>query len=258
MRRTLPIWLALALPLFVASPLYAQDEPAMVQSWFRMFLWSDDFIGLLIIWLLLTMSAASLGFTIKLIIDCRRATLIPEDTQQQVHSMLGEKRYREAIEYAGTDPSYLGKVISAGLGEASNGFSSMERAIEEAGDYETTRLLRPIEYLNVLGNIAPMMGLFGTVYGMIRAFQSLVESGGKPDPAKLAAGISTALVTTFWGLIVAMPALTAYALIRNRVDALTSEGLIMAEELIRPFRPGSKKVGSTARSKPAVKTGGQV
>ena len=258
MRRILPLWLAFVLPLFVTSPLYAQDEPAIVQSWFRMFLWSDDFIGLLIIWLLLTMSAASLGYTIKLMIDCRRATLVPEDTQQQIQSMLSEKRYREAIEYAETDPSYLGQVISAGLGEASNGYSAMERAIEESADYETTRLLRPIEYLNVLGNIAPMMGLFGTVYGMIRAFQSLVESGGKPDPGKLAAGISTALVTTFWGLIVAMPALTAYALIRNRMDALTSEGLIMAEELIRPFRPGSKKPSGAGRSKPAVKTGGQV
>jgi len=252
MRRAFPAWVAVGLSLVTTSPLFAQDEPTISHSWFRMFLWNDDIIGLVIIWLLLLMSALSVGFTIKLLIDCRRATLIPDDTQQHLEAMLAEKRYREAIEFASSDPSYLGKVVSSGLGEASNGYGAMERAIEEAGDTETTRLLRPIEYLNVLGNIAPMMGLFGTVYGMIMAFQKLVESGGKPDPSKLASGISTALVTTFWGLIVAMPALAAYALIRNKVDALTSDGLIVAEELIKPFKPGAKRVGSGA-SKPSAR-----
>ncbi len=256
MRRALSVWLACLVCAVAATPLMAQDEPTISSSWFRMFLWNDDIIGLLIIWVLLLMSAVSVGFTIKLLIDCRRATLVPEDTQQQLQSMLADKRYRDAIEYAGSDPSYLGKVVSSGLNEASSGYGAMERAIEEAGDAETTRLLRPIEYLNVLGNIAPMMGLFGTVYGMIVAFQKLVESGGKPDPGKLAAGISTALVTTFWGLVVAMPALAAYALIRNKVDALASEGLIMAEELIKPFKPGGKKAssGSTSRGRSSSKT----
>lgn len=259
MRRASSVWLALLLPLFGASPLMAQDEPAVSSSWFRMFLWNDDVIGLMITWLLLFMSAGSVGYTIKLLLDLRRATLVPEDTQQNLQSLLAEKRYRDAIEYAGSDPSYLGKIVSSGLNEASNGYGAMERAIEEAGDTETTRLLRPIEYLNVLGNIAPMMGLFGTVYGMIVAFQKLVESGGKPDPAKLASGISTALVTTFWGLVVAMPALAAYALIRNKVDALASEGLITAEELIKPFKPGAKKPPPVAGTRPrgATKPGGR-
>lgn len=246
MRRALYASVMLMVPLMTPLPLYAQDEPQVASSWFRMFLWNDDIIGLLIIWLLLLMSAVSIGFTIKLLIDCRRATLVPEETQQQLQSMLAKKRYRDAIEYAAADPSYLGRVVSSGLEEASNGYVAMERSIEEAGDAETTRLLRPIEYLNVLGNIAPMMGLFGTVYGMIVAFQKLVESGGKPDPGKLASGISTALVTTFWGLVVAMPALAAYALIRNRVDALTADGLIMAEDLIKPFKPGAKKTSSSS------------
>jgi biopolymer transport protein ExbB len=253
MRRAFTGWIATGLILIIGSPLLAQDEPTVASSWFRMFLWSDDIIGLVIIWLLLLMSAVSLGFTIKLVIDYRRITIIPQDTHEHVQAMLGEKRYREAIEFAGGDPSYLGRVVSAGLNEASNGYGAMERAIESSGDAEATRLLRPIEYLNVLGNIAPMMGLFGTVYGMIVAFQKLVESGGKPDPGKLAGGISTALVTTFWGLIVAMPALAGYALIRNKVDALTSEGLVMAEELIRPFKPGARKAASGGGSSGSAK-----
>ena len=150
--------------------------------------------------------------------------VVPEDTQQHIETMLAEKRYREAIEFSGSEPSYLAKVVSSGLNEASNGYAAMERALEETSDAETTRMLRPIEYLNVLGNIAPMLGLFGTVYGMIVAFNKLVETGGKPDPGELAAGISTALVTTFWGLVVAMPALAAYALIRNQPRRVDQRG----------------------------------
>ncbi len=228
-----------------ATPVLAAETVTTTQSWFKMFLWNDDLIGLIIIWVLLMMSAISVGFTIKLLLDNRRSSLVPEETQQQVETMLVEKRYREAIEYAGNDPSYLGKVVTSGLTEAGNGYGAMERAMEETSDAEATRLLRPIEYLNVLGNIAPMLGLFGTVYGMIVAFQKLVESGGKPDPGKLAAGISTALVTTFWGLVVAIPALTAYAIVRNKVDAVTTEGLLMAEQLIEPFKPAANRSGQS-------------
>lgn len=252
MRRLFTAALTVGLMSIVSSPVWAQGETATTtsSSWFRMFLWSDDPLGLGIIWLLLIMSAISIGLTIKLVLDNRRTELVPDNTQLQVEAMLAEKRYREAIEFAGSDPSYLGKVVSSGLNEASNGYGAMERAIEESSDAETTRILRPIEYLNVLGNISPMLGLFGTVYGMIVAFQKLVEAGGKPDPAKLASGISTALVTTFWGLVVAVPALAAYALIRNKVDAITSEGLIMAEELIKPFKPSGKRSSSSSASRP--------
>ncbi len=234
--------------LVLAPAALAQDNAPQTKNYAQMFLWSDDVIGLAIIWLLLLLSATSIGYAIKLTLQYRRSTLLPDETRDELESLLAEKKYREAIDYANSDDSYLGKVAAAALNEAANGFSAMERAIEETGDAETTRVLRPIEYLNVLGNIAPMLGLFGTVYGMILAFQQLVASSGQPDPAELAAGISTALVTTFWGLVVAIPALAAYALVRNKIDALTSEGLLIAEELINPFKPGAKRSSSSSAS----------
>jgi len=234
---------AALLPLLFASPALAQDDV----TWAGQFLWSDDPIGLTVIWVLIGMSFGVLGYAIKLFLQYRRSSVIPEDTQIEIEQLLSEKKYREAIDYVKEDDSYLGKLVSAALAEASNGYGAMERAVEEAGDAETSKVLRPIEYLNVIGNVAPMLGLFGTVYGMILAFQQLVAAGGSPDPAELAAGISTALVTTFWGLIVAMPALAAYALIRNRVDALTADGLLVAEEIIKPFKP-SRKSSSSKRS----------
>jgi len=247
--RRICIGLAAVGIMLMTMPLFAQDGAAPTApsgsgtgsvSWFQMFLVPGsgtpsgiDIIGTMVVWVLLILSAVNTGFMIHLGIKNRRITLIPFETYTQIEAMLNEKRYREAIDYTATDDSYLSKLVGAALNEAANGYSAMERAVEEVGDAETTKTLRPVEFLNVVGNI--------------RAFQKLVELGGKPDPAALASGISTALVTTFWGLVVAIPALAGYALIRNRIDALTSEGLLMAEELIRPFKPGAKKTGSTGK-----------
>jgi biopolymer transport protein ExbB len=233
----------------VAPVLAADVDGEQSMSLFQMFFWSGDPLGIVVIWMLLLMSMFSIGYSIKVFINYRKSTLIPEAFHDQIETMIKEKRYREAIDFSASDPSYLAKLVSSALHEANNGFRAMERAVEETGDAETTRMLRPIEYLNVVGNISPMMGLFGTVYGMIRAFQVLVAVGGRPDPGLLAAGISTALVTTFWGLIVAIPALAVYALIRNKIDALSSEGVIQAEQLLKPFKPsGRKRTGGGSRA----------
>ena len=240
-----------------AGPALAQpaEAPAVSEevetSFFQQFFWTSDLLGLCVIWLLLLMSFVSIAFSIRLFIRSRRAVIVPQDTVAQLKTLLSEKQYRGAIEYIGEDASYIGKLVGAALGEAAAGYTAMERAIDEEGDYEMSKMLRPVEYLNVVGNIAPMLGLFGTVYGMIVAFEALVASGGKPDPATLAGGIGTALVTTFWGLVVAMPALATYALVRNRIDALTAEGLVIASDLIKVFKPGPRRGGAAGSSSPS-------
>ena len=239
----------LATLCLLASPLArAQDAEEGSASFFQAFFLSDDWLGLGIIWLLIAGSVVSISLTILFISRYRKATIMPAETRDGLDDLLQQKKYREAIAFANEDTSFLGKITSSALNEAANGYGAMERALEESGDYETTRILRPIEVLNVLGNIAPMMGLFGTVYGMIVAFQKLVDAGGSPDPVDLAAGISTALVTTFWGLVVAIPALAAYAVIRNKIDAVTAEALLSAEQIIRPFRPARRKPAAEAEA----------
>ncbi len=243
MFRRLAFVSAMGFAALLTSPALAQETSKT--SVFRMFFAppaSDflDWLGVAMIWGLIALSGVSVGLIISMAMKNRRSSLVPATTYETLSALMNEKKYREAIEYANADPSYLGQVAAAGLNEAANGYGAMERAVEEQSDHETTRLLRPIEYLNVLGNIAPMLGLFGTVYGIIVAFARLVAAGGKPDPGALAGGISTALVTTFWGLVIAMPALAAYSMIRNKIDEYTTEGLLMSEDLIRPFKPGAK------------------
>lgn len=232
----------------------AQDGETVTTNWFQAFIWPDGpILGNLIIVLLLIMSAIVMGFSLMLVLKFRRNQVIPDETRDEIEALLAEKKYREAIEFAQEEDSYLGQVASAALSEAANGYAAMERAVEESGDATAVKMLRPIEYLNVLGNISPMIGLFGTVFGMIVAFQALVEGGGSADPVKLAGGISTALVTTFWGLVVAIPALSAYSLIRNKVDAHCAEGLLIVEELITPFKPSGKKKAGAGTSASTTK-----
>lgn len=240
--------------LSFASPVFAQSGGKSM-SYFEMFFWSDDPIGLVMTWGIILMSAVNVGLSIHFATKYRQTTIIPETTYTQLEIMLEEKRYRDAIDFAANDPSYLARLVDAALNEASNGYAAMERAMEEASDTHFSKMMRPLEWLAVLGNVAPMCGLFGTVYGMIVSFGKLVESGGKPDPAQLAGGISTALVTTLWGLVVAIPALTVYGWLKMKADGLAAEGMTMAEDLISPFKPGGKKKEKPAApgAKPAPK-----
>lgn len=226
----------------------AADGGATAVTWFHMFLLAGGPVGLFIIWALVLLSVLCLGFIIRYVIYYRRKRLLPQETYDRIHQSLKSKQYAKAINLAEEDESLLGRLTCAALREANHGYGAMARAIEEASDVEIARMLRPIEYLNVAGNISPMMGLFGTVYGMIVAFQQLVAAGGSPEVGQLAGGISTALITTFWGLVVAIPALAAYALIRNKIDAICSEGLIMAEQLIEPFKPSGQPTGVSSSS----------
>jgi len=133
----------------------------------------------------------------------------------------------------------LGYVVHAALLEASNGFAAMERAVEETLDERSARLFRKTEYLNIIGNVSPMIGLFGTVVGMILLFAEIHAADTFPGARIVADRIAIALITTFWGLAVAIPALSIYAVFRNRIDVLTAECTLASEHLLSVFKPGA-------------------
>jgi len=191
-------------------------------------------------WIIWLISVATLALIITYLIQIRRANIMPALVQMQIQELFDQKQYREAIDLTSGEPSFLSYVVHAALADAAHGYPSMERAMEEAAEERTTKLLRSIEWLNLIGNIGPMLGLLGTVWGMIRAFLKILEIGGMPDPGKLAGDIGIALVTTLLGLSVAIPALSVFAIMRNRIDALTSEAMVIGQQLIANFRPGGK------------------
>ena len=207
-----------------------------------------EILGSLIIWFLLLLSVVSIGLIGNLALANQRKTILPADVVAEARRLLAAGEYRRVLELTGRDRSYFGEILHAALNQAGGGFAAVTRSLEQASDELATARLRRLEYLNVLGQVSPMIGLFGTVYGMILAFQAIVTAGGNADPVLLAGGIGTALTTTFWGLVVAIPALTGYGIIRNKIDELTAEATLTAQELLNQFRPrSSKSSGDTAK-----------
>lgn len=218
---------------------FGQEEAVGMGGATRVF---DHFVGDggPITWfILIPLSVATIALTVEHCLSIRRPTVIPDSSVERFAGLLEQKQYAEALEFAAEDNSMLSHVIHGGLSEASNGFTAMERAMEESMDERAAHLLRKIEYLNVIGNVSPMIGLFGTVFGMIKLFASIGDFGGNLDAGQIADDISIALVTTFWGLLVAIPALSIFALFRNRIDVLTAECALVAERLLSVFKPGA-------------------
>lgn len=240
--------------LLLAPPALAQSDGAAPavgsQSFANAFFISKradgrvEIIGSLIIWFLLMLSLLSIGLIGMMAMTNQRKSIAPSGVVEEVRTLLDGGKFREALELTGRDESFFSKVMHAALRDSPHGFAALTRTLEQTADELTTIRLRRIEYLNVLGQVSPMIGLFGTVYGMILAFQAIVMSGGNADPIMLASGIGTALTTTFWGLVVAIPALAGYAVIRNNIDELTMDATLRAEEMLNQFRP--KPGGSTS------------
>jgi len=107
--------------------------------------------------------------------------------------------------------------------------------MQEVGEEENMKLEHRLSYMALIGTISPMVGLFGTVHGMIQSFQVIAISGTSPKASDLAAGISTALFTTLVGLAIAIPAIAAYNILKNRIARLVLEVGILSEGLMSRF-----------------------
>ena len=229
--------LALVLLLSTAAPTLAQSSPEAEEDagglrWFDFFVLKGGSITLGLI----ALSVVTIALTVEHCVSIRRSTIVPPEAAKRTKELIDSRQYLEAVKYTAEDPSMMGYVVNAGLLEASNGFEAMERALAESLEDRASRLFRKIEYLHVIGNVAPMIGLFGTVYGMILLFASIHQADAFPPPQVVADKVSVALITTFWGLAVAIPALSIFAIFRNRIDVLTAECALTTERLLAVFK----------------------
>jgi biopolymer transport protein ExbB len=204
-----------------------------------------------IAYILIALSVVMAALAIEHCLSIRRATIIPREAIDRVRELIGEKKYLEAIQFTADDPSMIGYVLNCGLLESSNGFDAMERAVEDSLEERSSRFFRKIEYLGVIGNVAPMIGLFGTVFGMILLFAEIKAADGLPGAAVVADRMAIALITTFWGLAVAIPALSIYAVFRNRIDVLTAECALTVDRMLTVFGPGKSAVISNESQGPS-------
>ncbi|HEY1921583.1 MAG TPA: MotA/TolQ/ExbB proton channel family protein [Tepidisphaeraceae bacterium] len=170
----------------------------------------------------------------------RASVIMPPRTIETIREMIAQRRFKELIDFTETDPSFVSRALNPALKRAPS-FSSMKEAMETAVGEQTAEQFRKIEYLNIIGNLGPLLGLLGTVIGMIDAFLALNASGGNASPASLAYGISKALVHTMLGLLLAVPCLAAFGFLRTLVDKYTVRASLIAEELLLMIKPAEAR-----------------
>ena len=216
----------------VADDINESEEGAPKKSWLR---WAFDALGIGFSLVFLSLSFTFVALLVMNLLVARRENVVPIQLVEGFESHLNEKQYQEAFELAKSDESFLGQVLAAGLTKLSIGYQQAIEAMQVVGEEENMKLDHRLSYMALIGTISPMVGLFGTVYGMIDAFSVIANSPTQPKPSELAAGISTALFTTLVGLAIAIPAIAAYNILRNRVSRLVLEVGIISEGLMSRF-----------------------
>ncbi len=202
--------------------------------------WAAGSLGWFYGLVFLGMSFTLVALFVMNLLTARRENVVPTALVETFEQHLDAKNYQGAYELAKSDESFLGHVLSAGIAKVSTGYSEAIEAMQEVGEEENMRLEHRLSYLALIGTLSPMIGLLGTVDGMISSFKLIANTAtGAPDPQALAQGISTALFTTFIGLVLAIPALAAYNLLRNRVSRLVLEVGIVSEGLMSRFQKKS-------------------
>ena len=222
-----------------SEPAGASDGPDAArskgpQSFFRWMAEASGPIGVVI----LAMSFYLIALIAWMSMEYRRSVAVPERLIREVGDLLALKEYTEAYNRLTESPSFLGKVLAAGVRKLPSGQAPALRAMELANDDATMAMEHRTTYLATVGTLGPMIGLVGTVYGMILSFRVIATAGGSPQASQLAAGISTALFATLEGIALSIPAIFFHAMYRNRIARLSLEVSLAAESLLEQFAPG--------------------
>ena len=187
-------------------------------------------------WVLVLLSIVALALAIQILVTVRREKLVPPDVLAEIENLIDEGSFEDALSLCETEDSFFTRIIGAGLAKLDRGFESMVDAVSEVGEEQATILHQQVGYLSLIASIATMLGLFGTVYGMIGTFNVIATKVGGATAADLASEISTALVTTFTGLLIAIPTTAIYVVIRNRVTRVILEVNAITSELLEKMK----------------------
>lgn len=228
-----------ALPPSATSPVGdapPKEMPAAEAKTILQTIYDGGWIGAVII----VLSVIAVGFMVEHFLTIRKQRLMPERVLRRVEELIAQGDIAGATEFCRDSDNFslASDVMLAGLERFQGsdfGFAEYKSAVEEAGEDFTARLYRKTDALSVIGAIAPMLGLLGTVEGIMESFNTLAARGGMARPDELAGGIGKALVTTFLGLIVAIPAMVAYSYFRNQIDSIVTECGKRVERILMPL-----------------------
>ena len=178
--------------------------------------------------------AAAIYFAVDCWVLIKPNKIMPQTLISEVQSARAEGDVAKALNACKDEPSPMANILAAAFQHVEEGFDIIQEAVNAAADLETERIMQRLTWISVCSNLAPSLGLLGTVQGMIMCFATLAS--GVPDIGALAGNISQALWTTAGGLVVSIPSLTIFYSIRNNANRLILRMTALTMELIKDLR----------------------
>lgn len=230
----------------VATPAKTPDQFEQMQKYLAWFLRSSGVIGLFI-----------LGLAIYMVYTVVRAntTIHPEvaappEQLTNIQELLEQGDHKGIISYVRSHNSFLCRVLTLGLVELPNGLAHARDYMERHGEVESVEMENRISMLAVLGSLGPMIGLIGTLKGMIASFSVIATSESQLRTSAVAGGISEALLLTFEGVALSVPAIYFFAVFRNRVSSISVGTMLQADTLLVNFANTVRQRSAAANSAP--------
>ena len=217
------------------------QQPEGTLSWIVS---NSGFIGLVI----LLLSIYFVSTVSRLFWEMRMEMAAPPEIVQQCENLLEQRDFKGIYALVKEDDSFFSRVLTTGITELPNGLAEARDSMERVGDAITGDMEKKISMLAVLGTLGPMIGLLGTLKGMITSFGGLGRiAGAGMDTSQVATGISGALLLTFEGVALSVPAIYFFALFRNRVISIASSVMLATDQFLRHFsHAGRARAATTA------------
>ncbi|MBY0460437.1 MAG: MotA/TolQ/ExbB proton channel family protein [Gemmataceae bacterium] len=247
--------LALAALLFFAQTAQAQDGAAAPPEKDHIVIFMIKSLGIVFGPLLALISVAMMALVVLLFLDLRMTAAIPPGFVDDFTDIVNKRKFKEAFDMARNDPSFIGQVLTAGMSRLQYGLEDAREAAMNALESIKSDKDQKNNYTAVIATLGPMLGLVGTVYGMIQAFQVLAYAVTQPPPAELAKGISHALVVTLFGVAISVPAIFFNAFYRNRITKVMMDVGHIADDLLTQMYHNSKKAAASPTPAAAAPTG---
>ncbi len=234
-----------------------KPPPKEMQSFFMWFIESSGPIGLGV---LLPLSIYFIATVSRLFVELRPIVAMPPEMIAKCEALLEQRDFKSIFAEVKEDNSFFSTALSTGIAELPNGLGEAREAMERVGESVQTEMEKKISMLAVLGTLGPMIGLLGTLTGMIKSFGAIARGGEQLDPTAVAKGISEALLLTFEGVGLSVPAIWFFSFFRNRVTTISVNTMVRADQFLRHFAHAARAKGAgaavaaTARPAPAAAT----
>jgi biopolymer transport protein ExbB len=192
---------------------------------------------------LLALSIYFTALVIRLFMEFRVSEAVPPVLVDKLETAIRDKKFQDAYDVCKDNDSFLARLVRTGIANLPNGRAEAKEAMETTTEEIVTSMEMKISYLAIIGTLGPMIGLVGTIWGMIMSFQEIATAAGaQPRPEKVAEGISTALFITLEGVSLSVPAIFFFAFFRNRIAQMTMEAARVADRTITSLIAAAKTV----------------